>query len=458
MMAFLLTSEGKNQLKSFFLKSGERHPKHWKRPVKTIRILLIAMLSLVFLVLGPILVMTLPINLTAKLLFLVAIIIIEYLLLPGIIAVAVVISSVPAKLKTWLELRQAQQKISKKHPLIIGIGGSYGKTSTKYFLYEILSKKYSVFKTPKSFNTPFSIARSINQNYHGEEIVLLEYGTYQKGEIQSLAQWFPPNHAVITGFTEQHLHLFGTIEASLQAEAELIKAIPPSGKVWYNADDSRVKEILAQVKNSDNVHAYNANNLAKYQIDEFGFLNLKLSELSPQIKTKIVGEHYLSNIAGAISVAKFLEISEAEISAGISNFVPDERFVRSYQGKSCWILDDGGTSNPEGFSKIIDLAKNFKFKTKVLITGGIVDLGDSSRSVHNQLATASENVFDSVILTTELGKDEFEQVLSKKLIINKTRIIEFLSDLPESTLLVVEGRMPGWIIPSMIKIGVKNEK
>ena len=91
-------------------------------------------------------------------------------------------TSIIYAVRVWIELMLAKSKVQKTKPLIIGITGSYGKTSTKILLSSVLKKKFSVFRTPKSYNTKFSVARSINRGYRGEQVMVLEYGAYKKGE------------------------------------------------------------------------------------------------------------------------------------------------------------------------------------------------------------------------------------------------------------------------------------
>lgn len=450
--AFLGTEEGKKELKQIFSKKNIVNPKKWKRPATTSRAVLISGFSILSLSLPLFLIVVLSLSWQVKLAVIILFLILEYIFIPIFIGVATAISSIPAKLKTENELKKAKNKLAISKPTIIGIGGSYGKTSTKYFLESLLSQKYQVFKTPKSFNTPYSIAKSINQNYHGEKIVLLEYGAYQRGEIEKLTRWFKPNHAIITGFTEQHLHLFGSIEDSQRAESELVVAID-DGKIWFNADDSQVEKILDFAENNRiEKISYSANQIDEWQSDDHGHLILKLEK---SIITQIVGKHYLSNLAGAIAVANFFEVNEKQLQSGIVDFEADERFIRSYVGKNVWILDDGGTSNPKGFAEIIKIATDFKEKNKILIVSGIVDLGDESDKIHSNLAHASDAVFDQIYYVGEAGRAEFEKIIPEKLTFGQSEVQVKLKNLTDGSLVVIEGRMPGWIKPDLQNLGVK---
>lgn len=456
MMAFLGVPEGKSEVWRFYQPKSQWHPKLWKRPRITPRILVVALLSLLIGLLPLFLVVFLQVSLAAKILFSILVLVAEFIFLPLIIAISVAVSAIPARIKVWLELKKAASLINKTKPLIIGIGGSYGKTSTKYLLRALLGNKYSVFMTPKSYNTAFSIARSINEGYKQQSVVLLEYGAYKQGEIRYLTKWFKPNHAVITGFTEQHLHLFGSVEASFKAESELAAAINNEGKIWYNADDPRVKNILDQASSSrGQLINYSKNDFDQITIDNFGFMSFKIKNML--VSTNLVGDHYATNLSGAIKVAGFLGVSDSDIKFLIEKFAPDERFMRSYQGNNCWILDDAGTSNPVGFSSAIKLAERMNFKNKYLLTGGIVDLGSESERIHKQLARESQKIFDKVFFVTDVGREEFLSVFGSDLVIDHEEIISSLSEVNEQTLVVIEGRMPGWLEGSLKSIGVSYE-
>lgn len=451
--AFLKTPEGKTELFSLFSPGVLKSPKSWKRPKITARVLLISLGTGMILLVGFVVVFVLFASWQQQVMAALGYFVLSYLFIPVLVGAVTAVTSFPARGKVWWELFTASQKIMKQQPLIIGVGGSYGKTSTKYLLAALLKQKYSVFMTPKSFNTAYSVAHSINQHYQGEAVVLLEYGAYKRGEIASLTKWFPPSHVVITGFTEQHLDLFGSVLASLQAESELVAAVPAHGTVWWNGDDPRVPEIVAQVpKLSAQTVKYQAADLGSATLTQHGQLELALSE---KITTQLVGKHYLTNLAAAVAVAHELQVTHAQIEQAVRNFVPDERFVRSYAGTDCWILDDAGTSNPEGFRTTLELAEVFPEKHKVLLTSGIVDLGPASEQVHRQLAEQANSVVDLVLYVGSAGKEQFQQQLAEKCLVAEEQIIAAVKQAPKDCLLIIEGRMPGWIVPTLQQKGVK---
>ncbi|MGI5827415.1 MAG: Mur ligase family protein [Patescibacteria group bacterium] len=442
LLLFLKTKEG---LKDFFLPwsiSLRRLPNlsDFKRPRWTMRIFVVSLLSL--LLIGGVLVFT---NMSRQrwwtYLF-------AYLSLP----LAIYVANVPAvgvsKILTHITLKRAKTKIKQHNPLIIGITGSYGKSSTKHLLTHIFSQSQPVFTTPKSYNTLYSVARAIVDNYQGETIVVLEYGAYTKGEIKHLAFHFPPSVAVVTGITSQHLGLFGSIKEIIKAKSELIKALPPQGIVFYNSADAHVRRMCTSTNNTSYPFgSQNSNSVLKdIQVDQHGYLSFSLD--GKRVSTKLVGEHYISNIEAVIAISKYLKMPVKKITKGFETFTPTPMFVQSRILKSGTLLiDDGHTTNPKGFEAAIQLIKEIDKPRKILLTGGLVDLGIESSNIHNKLACQAEVVFDTVLYISQDGSKEFKQVFRNRCITEEVKINKVLDSLNSDTVILIEGH----IKPELIK-------
>ena len=127
-------------------------------------------------------------------------------------------------------LRDAKKRIRNLKPKIIGITGSYGKTSTKYILNQILSKEYNVLMTPNSYNTPMGICKVIRGELtSAHEFFIVEMGAYKRGDIKELCQLAPPEIGILTAVGPQHLERFKSLENTAKAKYELIEALPTDG-------------------------------------------------------------------------------------------------------------------------------------------------------------------------------------------------------------------------------------
>lgn len=369
-----------------------------------------------------------------------------YLLVPVLIVVATGPAALISKLVESYYIAQAGAKIRQHKPRVIGVGGSYGKTTTKILIGHVLSAKYKVWTSPKSHNTPYSIARAICNSYAGEEIVVLEYAAYKRGEIAALAKSYPPNQAVFTGINLQHLALFGSIEDVYAGETELFASLSQGSQVVYNHQDTKVVELIEAFADLKLIPS-SQSAITSGQVDSSGRLVLLQRGELPVIKTRLVGRHYLVNCQMAQLVATNLGVDSKDISQKLSKFQPPAEFITTSRiGKSGLIVWDDRTSNPSGFSASLDLIKSLdEYKRKILVFGGIVDLGSESGRLHQQFAQASRSVFDKVIYTSDVGSGEFQSVFGADYYLceqaDKLKQLD-LWRLGESLVILVEGHIP----------------
>ncbi len=370
-----------------------------------------------------------------------------YLFVP----LAVIIGSFPSafisRITTWKMLKKAQRRLQESQPLIIGFGGSYGKTSTKHLVHHFLSQKFSVFVTPRSFNTKYSVAQSICTGYQDQKIALLEYGTYTRGEIASLTRWFPPRISVETGFTPQHLSIFGSRKNSILAESELVAALPTDGVVFCNGADPGAVEIcqVGAVHNHVKAIMYAGKNaqiqLEEVKVNQFGQLNLSWQD--HKIETQLIGRQYLVNLQAAMVISQYLGLSTKEVQTAARTFRPNDSFI---QGKilqnGAYLIDDGRTTNPMGFAAALDLVEELPYTKKILITAGMIDLGEESAQIHAQLATKAKKVGLEVVHLGVDGRAEFADVFGQMLITDVIRAMGVILDADQQTVVLIEGNLP----------------
>lgn len=354
------------------------------------------------------------------------------------------LSSIPTAIISLLitnkKLIKAQNLIDKHKPVIIGITGSYGKTSTKLILHHILKTKYSVFTTPKSYNTRYSIADSICTGYKDQKYLILEYGAYTKGEIKHLTKWFPPDIAIITGITDQHLELFGSVDNIIKAKSELIKALPKEGNIFINGFDKKTFKVVKQAGRNKYIDISQDDLKIDFSQNSHGFIQLKY--LKKIFNTKILGFHYKSNIQLAINVAKSLEIDIKDSINALEKFKPTPQFIQSTILKTgTQIIDDGATSNPEGFKSALSIISNIKSSNKVLITSGIIDLGEKCPIIHEQLAQLASKIFDKILYLGIDGQQQFLKICGDKCITDKKLILKYLKILESKSLVLIEGKI-----------------
>jgi UDP-N-acetylmuramoyl-tripeptide--D-alanyl-D-alanine ligase len=439
--AFFHSSEGREEAKKILPKKSELTRTGLKRPRPTSRVMFVAALSILSMFVAYVFSLALPFG------FWIFSLVLLYVFTP----VFVIFSCLPSSLLSWLltqrVLLRAQRKLRAASPQIIGVGGSYGKSSTKHLLHHFLSQEFTVFVTPKSFNTKLSVASSICEGYTNQQIALLEYGAYIRGEIEYLANWFQPQIAIETGFTPQHLSLFGTRENSILAESELLAALPKDGTAFCNGADSGAVEICEVGLQKSNAK------LVMYAGDD-GVVQLKNVTLNAfgqasalwkgqKLETQLIGRQYMINLQAAIAVSEHLQLSDQQIINAARSFRPNSSFI---QGKvlqtGAYLVDDGGTSNPKGFSAALDIIEELPYKQKILITAGMIDLGDESDQIHLELAQRAHQMGLQVIHLGVDGKEQFNQVFGERLVTSTQAVIEILRSAGQSSAILLEGKVP----------------
>ncbi len=452
LFGYLQTAEGQHDVFKFWPQKSDFSRAGLKRPKPTLRMAVTALISILFT--AGLIWFFWPKNVYIFILGM-FLILIE---VPDIVWISVIPTGILFRLLIIYFTWQARQKIRKHQPLIIGITGSYGKTSTKLILSHILSQKFLVFATKRSFNTPFSLARDIVRRYQNQPIMVIEFAAYKPGEIAWLTKHYPPDMALITGLTDQHLALFKTRDRIIQAKAELPTALPHSAPVFINAADQGTRLIAQQAK-ADNIVAYfdpgPKSNISAVSLDKLGRLEFNLE--GKLIKTQLIGRQYLSACAAAVTIGRHLELSDEQIVQGLVSFKPPEYFINLKRSKlGFWVLDDGGTSNPVGFEAVIDLAKEIKtLRTTqrdkgtsgqlILITSGMIDLGKKTDAIHAKLARQAEMIFNKVCYLGKPGLAQFRQVFTSQIFTERSHIRQQLNRLDNDDMVVIEGRIPIWL-------------
>lgn len=314
---------------------------------------------------------------------------------------------------------QAKKKLEEMTNMqVIGITGSYGKTSTKYILSTILEQKYNVLMTPESFNTTLGVVKTINEKLNSmHQIFICEMGAKNIGDIKEICDLVNPEYGVLTAIGPQHLETFKTIENVRRTKMELVEATHK--KAFVNYEDENIKQTKIEKENVKygmsedcDIYAYDIH------ITESGSIfsvHTKEGEIT-NIKTKLLGEHNIVNIVSAIAVAKELNLSNEQIKAGIRFLKPvPHRLELIKKANGLTIIDDAYNSNIQGAKKALETLKLFKGKNRILVTPGIVDLGEYSEKYNYELGKKAASCADYIILVGEKqAKPIYEGIVSEK--------------------------------------------
>ena len=302
---------------------------------------------------------------------------------------------------------------------IFGITGSYGKTSVKEFLYQILKTEHKVLKTPESYNTPYGIAKVVDLELDDSyEYFICEMGAYRVGDIKEICDMVHPRYGILTGINEQHLETFGSLENTIKGKFELIDSLPKDGFGIVNIDNTRIKNEYKKHNKYDNISTYGLESPIIIIDNEITSFSLFLDNKSYDAKTKLLGRANIQNIIGAATMAYKLGMKPHAIVKAIENIkqVPHRLEIKLMENMT--IIDDAYNSNVDGFLNAIETLKIFE-KTKLLVTPGIVDLGTQTFFIHKKLGERLDKI-DYVFL---IGKSERTKGL-KEGIADKHKIIE----------------------------------
>ena len=340
---------------------------------------------------------------------------------------------------------------------IIGITGSYGKTTTKNVVNTILSQKYDSLMTPGSFNTPLGVVRTINEYMKPtNNVFVCEMGAKYVGDIKEICDIVHPQIGILTAIGPQHLDTFKSLENVRQTKLELIDSLPEDGVAFVNWEDSNIRESEINCKT---IIKYGLNDKADYyakniEIDEQGSsFDVVIPNKEPiRVKTKLLGRLNILNIVCGVAVADYLGLTENEIKAGTKFIKPVEHRLQMRKNPNgSIIIDDAYNSNIRGAKMALEVLKNFEDKKRLVITPGIVDLGTKADEINEELGEYIADSADYVILVgKEQAKPIYKGLSNKKYPDEKICIAENLQEaldemkkeMTENTVILLENDLP----------------
>lgn len=303
-------------------------------------------------------------------------------------------------------IAEAKQRMNMLNTTVVGITGSYGKTSTKEFLSSMLSEKYSVLATPKNINVDIGVAQTILHSLQPDhDVFIVEMGAYAPGEIDAICDLVSPIIGVITAVREQHLSLFGSKEAIFEAKSELAQSLPKSGLAVLNLDDEGSQRMVGKTSAHtkffslyQHSHVF-ASDIVTTPHEVTFHLHVGKNASIP-VTTKLHGQQVVPSILAAATVADHLGLSIQEIAHGIEKLKPVDNTMQLSMGKNhAWIIDDHYNSNPDGFIAALDYLDVFAGKKKVVLTPGMYELGGETEEKHRLVGKRIAEVADRLYIT-----------------------------------------------------------
>lgn len=322
---------------------------------------------------------------------------------------------------------------------VVGITGSYGKTSCKNILNDILSIKYNVLPTPKSLNTFNGLMMTINNTLSKfDEVFIAEMGAYVKGEINGLCDLVNPNYGIITSIGTAHLESFGSEENILHGKMELIEHLPHDGVGVLNKDD--LKQVNYKIKNDckilwigiDNKDAdVVASNIRTEGVKTLFDVEFKGDKNKYEFETKLLGKHNIYNILSALALGYEFNIPIKDLQLATRRVKPIEHRLELKKLGNFYQIDDAYNSNPVGARNALEVLNTMN-GFKVVVTPGMIELGDREFELNKEFGREIKNIgeVDLVIL---IGKKQTKPIYEGLLEAGyKKENIMILNDVRES--------------------------
>lgn len=309
--------------------------------------------------------------------------------------------------------RDAEQILKSMPDLkIIGITGSYGKTSTKHYLNRILSEHYDVMMTPGSFNTTMGVIRTIREYLKPyNEVFIVEMGAKQIGDIKEICDLVHPSIGIVTAVGEQHLESFGSIENVQRTKFELVDSLPADGLAVVNNDFpyvasrkvNNVECIRYAVSSPENAD-FTAEDIY-YSTSGTKFTVLGPDGFSEAFETPLVGECNVSNLLAAIIVALKMGVPVEKIRYAVSHIEQVEhRLSMKHTHGGVTIIDDAFNSNPSGSAMALDVLAMMKGGRRIVVTPGMIELGDRQSELNREFGRKIAVSADVAIVVGEYNR------------------------------------------------------
>lgn len=347
----------------------------------------------------------------------------------GTLLAITIFSYIPVTLAVWL-LTPVEKNINQRYYddaarilrsmpdlKVIGITGSYGKTSTKHYLDRILAEEYDVLMTPGSYNTPMGVIRTVREMMKPyNQIFICEMGAKQIGDIKEICDLVHPHIGIVTAVGPMHLESFKSIENVQRTKFELIDALPADGLAVINNDFeycanrpvTNVNELRYAVADPDGAQ-YTADRIS-YSPDGTTFTVHGPDGFEMDVFTHLVGECNISNLLGAIVVALHLGMKPESIRNAVSQIEQVEhRLNMKRTPGGVTIIDDAFNSNPTGSRMAVDVLASFKGGKRIIVTPGMIELGDRQFDLNKQLGLHIAKSVDVAIIVGEYNRKALEE-------------------------------------------------
>ncbi len=343
--------------------------------------------------------------------------------------------------------RRARRSLREWDPLVVGITGSYGKTTTKFCVGAVLNADRPTLVTPESYNSFLGVIRTINERLEPRHrAFVVEMGMFRRGDIAELCELVRPTVGVVTAIGPMHLERLGSIEQIAAAKGELLDALPSDGHLVTNADDPLCVELAARATVPVTLFGMHpaegtAPGTPGPHDDVSDLATAPHAALTPQstpnpsqkmadvqvlardvrlvdgrttfqlhldgphgpsiaVSAGLLGAHNVSNLLAAAAVGRVLGIPVERIAEGLARVeAPAHRLQPIHNRRaSIVVIDDAYNSNPDGAAAALEVLREHPASRRLLVTPGMVELGELEEELNRRFGEHAAAVCDLAIL------------------------------------------------------------
>lgn len=299
---------------------------------------------------------------------------------------------------------------SQKDLIIIGVTGSFGKTSTKNYLASLLAEKYNVLVTPGNFNTLLGVVRTIREQlrpYH--QVFIVEMGAKQPNDIKEICDLVKPTIGIVTAVGEMHLETFKCVENIQKTKFELIDSLPANGIGVINFDSHLIREYKG-ITSHCKVLKYAVEHDCDFKATDIVYNGSGVSFKQGEdcFESRLLGQGNLLNILASIAVADHLGVPRNKQRNAIARLQPVEHRLSMSRTGGLTILDDAYNSNPMGAKMALEVLKNFSVgegNKRIIVTPGFVEMGSRQAEANRELGRTIATCADYAIVVNATNRE-----------------------------------------------------
>lgn len=310
---------------------------------------------------------------------------------------------------------QAVRQLARVRPFVVGITGSYGKSSAKAMLAHILQFHAPTLAATGSINTVMGVTRHIREGLvPGHRFMVVEMGAYAVGSIRRLCDLTPPSAGLITAVGDMHLERFGSTEAIMRAKGELARAVAPGGWLVVNADSPNALRIARETTHCRvRLYGERAPEALDTRIEGIRFTRqgtqfvLRTNEGTYACMTPLLGRPIILNLAGAFTLAVAVGVDPEVAIASFRTLTPVANRLEVVEEAGVTWIRDAYNSNQFGFRAALEVAAELPAARRILVTPGVIELGPEQASVNRALSREAAGVCDRTIVVSGTNRAAF---------------------------------------------------